>query len=285
MRPLALRIALLAALGCAVAVSRATPSMGREWRPANSELRITAEVESYDGKEVRLTTDTGLAFDVAVDKLSAEDQDYLKQTYPNGKPREKKPKDGPAKAGNEQPAPETAEVEKPSGPDVATKKPAAANPRVAKRAAARVRTAKADDFDVEVVSLTVTKPPKNAAEGNGGAATGLVPGTHATLLVTSPSKTLLRVDAEKTKVDCADDQATNLSKPLPGGEETAADSGLTLEVTPDGKSGTIVFDFPQAPSAKATRIRLKGELHLVCGSDDNPETLMLPLSIIVGLGL
>ena len=296
MRHFAVDIGCLAVLGCAVVLAFAAPSMARDWRPANSKLRISAELDAFDGKTVSLRvkgSDTVL--NVPIEKLSAEDQAYLKKNYPNGKEREKKPEDNPAKKGDGKPDPESAEVEKPAAADAKGKKPVPANakgkkpatasPRVARRAVSRASTARPGDFNVEIVSLTITKPPKNVPQENGGGVTGLVPGTHATLLVSSRSKTLLWVDAEKTKIACADDQATNLSKPLSGSETAAPDGGLTLQVAPDGKSGTIVFDFPLPPAAKATRIRLKGDLHLVCGSEENPETVKLPVTLIVSVGL
>lgn len=296
MRHFNLGIGCLVALGCVVVLAFVTPSMARDWRHADSKLKISAELDAFDGKTVSLRlkgSDT--VFDVPFDKLSAEDQAYLKKNYPNGKERKKKPADSPATESDGKPDPESAEVEKPDDAnaevekpvpaDAKGKKPAPASPRVARRAAARASTARPRDFNVEIVSLTITKTPKNVPQDNGGGATGLVPGTHATLLVSSRSKTLLRVDAEKTKIACADDRATNLSEPLPGSEAAVSDGALTLHVAPDGKSGTIVFDFPQPPTAKATRIRLKGELHLVCGSEENPETVTLPVTLIVSVGL
>ncbi len=279
MRHFALRNACRLALGCILTLSLATPSMGRDWSPANSRLKIEAELEAFDGKTVSLRLAGGgdAVFNVSIEKLSAEDQAYLKKNYPNGKEREKKPEGSPAKEGSDKPEPESAKVEKPSAANAKGKKPAAASPRVARRVAAKVGTARSGDFEVEAVSLTVTKPS--------GASAGLVPGTHVTLFVSSVSKTLLRVDAEKTKIVCADDRANNLSKPLPGSEASTDEGPLTLDVAPDGKSGTIVIDFPRAPTTKATRIRLKGELHLVCGSDEDPELVTVPLALIVSLGL
>ena len=74
-----------------------------------------------------------------------------------------------------------------------------------------------------------------------------------------------------------------LSKPAPGSE--GPEEGMFLELASDGHSGTIVLDFPRPPTPKATRIRLKGELHLVCGSDESPEAVVVPLTLIVSVGL
>jgi hypothetical protein len=274
MRHLGLRNACLIVAGCIAVLSLAAQSMGRQW--SFGKFKFEAEVESYDGKDVYLKMSNNKARKLPITKLSEEDRAYLKTTYPDGKARATKDKAGPAKSSPDQ---------------VGAGKPAASKAPATKPAAATAPDAKASDVSVELVSLTLTKPSAASA--------GLVPGTHATLLVSSPSKTLLRVDAEKTKIVCADDRATNLSKPSPdtkpsteeskaSTEESKAakeESGLTLDVAPDGKTGTIVFNFPRAPSPKATRIRLKGELHLVCGSDQAPEPVTVPLTIIVSLGL
>jgi hypothetical protein len=60
---------------------------------------------------------------------------------------------------------------------------------------------------------------------------------------------------------------------------------MLLEPAPEGNSGSIVLDFPRPPTPKATRIRLKGELHLVCGTEESPETVVVPLALIISLGL
>ncbi len=272
MRHFALGIGCLTALGCAVVLAFVTPLMARDWRPANSGLRIQAELESYDGKTVKLKLDSGMVWTLPIEKLSKDDQAYLKKTYPNGKEGPKKSKTSPAKTSPAKSSPAK------SSPDKAgAGKPAVSKAPSTTPAAAKAPDANASDVSVSTARLTVTKPS--------GANAGLVPGTHVTLFVSSPSKTLLRVDAEKTKIVCADDRANNLSKPLPGSEASTDEGPLTLDVAPDGKSGTIVFDFPRAPTNKATRIRLKGELHLVCGSNEDPEPVSVPLALIVSLGL
>jgi hypothetical protein len=60
---------------------------------------------------------------------------------------------------------------------------------------------------------------------------------------------------------------------------------LMLEIHPDGKSGTIELDQPRVPNSKATKILIRGELHVICGQGDAAETVKVPLDIVFGLGL
>lgn len=263
-----------AALGCLAALALVTSAPGREWKSVNNLLKFEGDVVSFDGKTVKLKlADSDMVFPIALEKLSAEDQQYLKTTYPNGLKEEKaKPEDkAPDKPSPDAPAPDE------STPDqAAPTKPGAARPR------AKGPAAKAGAASVEVVSLTVTKPPKNEAEG----AAFQTPGTHITLLVSAPGRTITSLDAEKSKItECIDDKSTNLAKPM--GENLTGDApaGLTLNIAPDGSSGTIELNQPRIPKAAATRIRIRGELHLVCGDGEKTQTVKVPVNIVLGVGL
>jgi hypothetical protein len=271
MRHIVLRNACLVIAGCVAILSLAAQSMGREWH-IGKLLTFEAELEAYDGKEVRLKEPNGKVWKLPAAKLNEEDRAFLNTNYPDGKAAATKSKARPAKG-----VPDKAGAGQPAASKSPATKPATAKPSDDKGADAKAADAKPSDVSVELVSLTVTKPSAASA--------GLVPGTHATLLVSSPSKPLVKLDAEKTKVVCADDRATNLSKPSPDSEAATEKGGLSLDLAPDGKSGTIVFDFPRAPTPKATRIRLKGELHLVCGTAEAPEPVTVPVVLIVSLGL
>jgi hypothetical protein len=252
-----------------VALVLASPCIGREWNLGKNLFKLQGEAISYDGKRVKLKLDdSGMVIPVDVEKLSDADQQYLKTTYPNGLKEEKaKPEDkAPDKPSPDAPAPDE------STPDQAAP---------AKRAA-KGPAAKAGAVSVEVVSLTVTKPPKNEAEG----AAFQTPGTHITLLVSAPGRMVTSLDAEKSKItECIDDKSTNLAKPM--GENLTGDApaGLTLNIAPDGSSGTIELNQPRIPKAAATRIRIRGELHLVCGDGEKTQTVKVPVNIVLGVGL
>jgi hypothetical protein len=241
----------------------------RAWKGAGTKLQIWAALDSYDGKTAWLAAG-GYAdnlIKVPVEKLSEEDRAYLKKTYPNGRQGAGIAKEQAAKT---QPKRPTAPTDAPKAKPSAT---------VAARPVLPAPVSKdGQDVLLEIVSLTVTK-----LAADGVALEGLVPGTHATFLVSSPAKKLLRLDAEKSKIECADDRAALLNTPASGSEAPAG--GMTLELAPDGQTGTLVLDFPRPPTPKATRIRLKGELHLVCGSDEAPAPVVVPLEVILSLGL
>ena len=263
-----------AALGCLVALALVTSALGREWKTVNNLLKFEGEAVSFDGKKVKLKmADGGAVFPIALEKLSEEDQQYLKTTYPNGLKEEKAP---PEDKTPDKPSPDAPAPDEPMPDPAVPAKPGAAKPP-------KSPAARAGAVSVEVVSLTVTKPPKNEAEG----AAFQTPGTKITLLVSAPGRMITALDAEKSKItECIDDKRTNLAKPV--GENLTGDApvaGLTLNVAADGNSGTLELDQPRIPNAQATRIRIRGELHLVCGDGEKTQTVKVPVNLILGLGL
>lgn len=273
MRHLTLQNARHAALDCLVALSLAVPSLGREWKSAGNGLTLNAELVAFDGKTAKLKLDVGgQVFSVRIDKLRDEDQAYLKTTYPDGLKDTTNSDDKPADAPAE-PAPAAPETPNPAKP----KRPV----RVA-TAPSPTNVAAPEGISVEVVSLTVTRPSKFAGDG----AAFITPGTHITLLVSDPSRTIVGLDSEKSKItECIDDRSTNLTQPSGDGSADDEATVLMLEAAPDGKSGTIELSQPQAPNPKATRIRIRGELHLTCGAGENTESVRVPLNVIIGIGL
>jgi hypothetical protein len=134
-------------------------------------------------------------------------------------------------------------------------------------------------LSVVVVSKTISPPPNY--EGHAGLMT---PGTHVTLLVSDPARTISALDNEKSKITtCIDDKRTNMAQPAEG--DASAPAMLMLDVHPGGNSGTIELEQPQVPDPKASKILIRGELHVVCGDGENTETVKVPLNIIVGIGL
>jgi hypothetical protein len=258
-----------AVAGCLVVLALATPSLGRKWRTINNLLMFDAELLSYDGKKAKFQVAGGGDFTLPLEKLSEEDRQYLKTTYPDGLKQAKKDEPKPGEKPADEPAPPT--------PAVAPKVAAATRPIPKTPSAAEA--ASAGGLSVEVVSITVTKPPKDPAQ------TGLMtPGTHFTLLVSDPKRTISGLDSEKSKITaCVDDKRTNLAQPPEG--EAAAPGMLMLEVQPGGTSGTIELAQPSVPDPKATRILIRGELYVICGEGDAAETVKVPLNIVLGLGL
>jgi hypothetical protein len=276
-----------AILGCLLVLALAAPSPGRKWRTINNLLTFDAELVAYDGKQARFSVDGGRDFSVPLEKLSEEDRQYLKTSYPDGlkdsrpkdspkTPDDKPPADAPAP---DAPAPDAPPAAEPAPPKVA----AAARPvRSATKARARggqpAKEGVATGMSVEVVSLTVTKPPQDELQGS-----LLRPGTHFTLLVSDPARTLVGLDSEKSKITmCIDDKRTNLAESPEG---PAGPGMLMLDVQPGGNSGTIELDLPQVPAPTATRMLIRGELHVNCGDGASAETVKVPLNIIVGVGL
>jgi hypothetical protein len=267
-----------------VALALLTPALARKWEAGG--LRFEADVLAYDGKDVTfkmLGIGTKSNFKVPVARLAQGDQQYLKATYPNGladtSKKEEKPAEKPADA-------PSGETPMPDAPAAETPDPAAAaKAKLAARAATKSPTrsappsGKPGGVSVELVSMTVTKPPKNDAQAG-----LLTPGTHFTLLLSDPARTITGLDSEKSKITaCIDDRKTNLAKPAEG--EDAAPGMLMLEVQPGGNSGTIELAQPQVPDPKATKILIRGELFVICGEGDAAETVKVPVNIIFGLGL
>jgi hypothetical protein len=279
MRHLARQRAVVAALGCIVAMALSAPSVGREWKSVNNVLKFQGEVVWFDGKKAGLKMDEGgVVFPIPLEKLCEEDQQYLKTTYPNGLKEDKAKSEDktPDKPKPDSPTPDEPMPDEPMPDATAVAKTNASKP------AAKGPAGKAGAASVEVVSLTVTRPPKDEASG----AAFQAPGTHITLLVSAPGRTITALDTEKSKItECIDDKRTNLTKPV--GENLTANgpSELTLNIGPDGHSGTIELHQPRIPNAAATRIRIRGELHLVCGDGEKTQTVKVPVNVILGVGL
>jgi hypothetical protein len=50
------------------------------WKSANGKFTVAATLESVDGGEAKLVTQDGRHISVAIEKLSADDQKYIKES-------------------------------------------------------------------------------------------------------------------------------------------------------------------------------------------------------------
>jgi hypothetical protein len=259
-----------AALGCLLALALVTTTMGREWKSTGNVFKFQGEAVFFDGKKVKLKMDDGgLVIPIEVKELCDEDQQYLKTNYPNGIKEEKSKNAKPTGKPSSKPA---------------AGKPAPGQPRTASRPVTRPGADKVKPgkpgISVEAVSLTITKHSQNEA------AQFSPPGMHITLLVSDPTRTITGLDSEKSKItECIDDKRTDLTKPASGDATGFSPGALMLDVAPNGNSGTIELHEPQIPVPAATRIRIRGELHVICGDGEKSETVKVPLEIILGIGL
>jgi len=149
-------------------------------------------------------------------------------------------------------------------------------PTKTKKAAA---TAKADAAaKVEVVGLSLEKAPAGQQAGPTIRFGQMITdGTSVTLLVTHPSKTIIGLDAKKSRLTSfADDKKANLLKAKPRSKNQGAvfniggDDGspLKAENQPGGHSCLIKVVGPTLPAPGASKITLKGNLVLSCAASE-----------------
>jgi hypothetical protein len=102
-------------------------------------------------------------------------------------------------------------------------------------------------------------------------------GTSVSLLVTHPGKTIIGIDANKSRLTTfADDKGANLlkAKPRPKSQGTVfnfgpADEGpLKAETQPDGHSCLVKVVGPTLPAPGTSKITLKGNLVLNCAASE-----------------
>ena len=99
------------------------------------------------------------------------------------------------------------------------------------------------------------------------------PGTQVMLLITRPDRNFIEFDAKASKLlGAADDKKTDLAKPtggipveytLPGGEQTPFHGSVGA----DGHRSVVDVRIPGVPVPGASRITMKADLVLKCGSD------------------
>lgn len=118
----------------------------------------------------------------------------------------------------------------------------------------------AADPSVKAYALNVNNPPA-------GAPKEIVspPYTGAYLFIQTPDKHVVAMDASATKLALTDDKGSDLNpkSPLPG-------NALAIDKTKEQSRLYVLGS--KAPSAGATRVRVKGELVLLCGTGEKTAT-------------
>jgi len=230
----------------AVIVSLALPvasSLARVWTSSNGLFKMEAELLAFDGKTAKLKMETGQALSIPIERLSAEDQAYLKKTHPDGLEEKKSG------------APSPKEKKAPAG-------------------------SRAEGVSLEVVSFTITrstKPQPGSAGARGGRESGMImfgpgaPGTHVRLLLSSPGKKIIGLDEAHSKIaSCTDDKGTDLTKAAEKQKSPFAGKPM-LRIDEGGESASMELDQPQIPAAGAAKIELKGELQVQFGEGEKSE--------------
>ena len=284
-----MRLAIVRLLCCCLLISLFTAGLvatlpAREWGLAGSRLKIEAEVVSYDGKKVKLKLPTGTIFPVDVEKMTPEDQTFLKQTYPDGKVDETAPakdkakndkaraKTGSNKTTKKAPAKKAPDKKKDlEVADATPDEPAPPAEEMPAEDPAETPASSSGGVNVEVIGLSINKPQK-ATAGPGGMAMSFGPfasGTHIRLVLSDPERQIVGVDDASKVTACTDDQGTDLLKAT--GKPGPLFNKMMLQPGADGKSGTIDLDQPQVPAKEATKITLEGELLVVCGVGEKSE--------------
>lgn len=120
--------------------------------------------------------------------------------------------------------------------------------------------ATAADPSVRAYALNVNNPPKDSPKEIVSPAY-----TGAYLLIQVPGKHIVTIDTAATKLALADDKGTDLGakSPLPGNAFAADKSKEQARLYVLGS---------KAPATGATRVRVKGELVLLCGTGEKTAT-------------
>jgi hypothetical protein len=223
----------------------------REFSDSSGQIKVNGEVVAFDGKTVRLSSEFGEA-NMPLERFSAADIAYIKQTFPNGK------------------SPELLKSKS------TYKKEPAAPEKMSEKKSEKSAASKSGPSKVELVGLAVSK----ALEKLPPDASPLPAGTHLYLVVSNPELNLTGLDADKSKIaSCTDNKNTDLT----GDQGTGS---IEFQALPDGKSALVHVHQPKCPAAKSVRLAVKGELHLTTGlAGDAAQTVRVPLNLDVNLGL
>lgn len=113
---------------------------------------------------------------------------------------------------------------------------------------------------VRAYALNVNNPPKDAPKEIVSPAY-----TGAYLFIQVPGKHILAIDAGATKLALTDDKGTDLAAPktLPG---------PSIPTDPSKQQARLYVLGSKAPAVGATRVRVKGELVLLCGTAEKTAT-------------
>lgn len=89
---------LFALFVCATLLATTTFAEVREWSDATGAFKRRGELIAFDGKVARINLELGTV-NLPIEKLSADDQNYLKTNFPDGKSPELLMKKAPGKPG------------------------------------------------------------------------------------------------------------------------------------------------------------------------------------------
>ena len=211
-------------LGLILGAALAPVAEARIWKNSSNIIEIEAELMMYDGKMVHLQLEGGNIAKFEIDKLSAPDIAYLKQTYPNGKAAEagydpnakpkKKPKDAPppAEENGEAKPEEAASGEMPPAETPPAEEPAAA--KVAKaKAKAKASTTKAKSTAKEKAATAKSKTASKS-KAPAGAKALLAKGK------TPSTGDPLKFDTEASESTTIDVISLSITKPLEAAGES-----------------------------------------------------------------
>ncbi len=120
--------------------------------------------------------------------------------------------------------------------------------------------AAAADPSVRAYALNVNNPPKDAPKEIVSPAY-----TGAYLFIQVPGKHVLALDTVATKLALTDDKGTDL-----GAKGSLAESALATDKTKEQARLYVLGS--KAPAVGATRVRVKGELVLLCGTGEKTAT-------------
>jgi hypothetical protein len=222
------------ALGCALlCLAGYAAAAPREWTDATGTFKAEGELISYDGKVAVLDFGEGKGLKIPVDRLSAADIAYLKKTYPQG--FNNKPK---------------AAAKKATGP-----------------------------MKIDVIGLSIVRPLETP-ETSPGAVPNLMalsagpPGTRIVLRLPDSGQNIIGIDSQLSKItSCIDDKKTDLTQGSTSQPTPALGGPLAYTAGPTGQGGMIIVSQPQIPAAGASKIRLVGELHVICGDGEKTDEL------------
>jgi hypothetical protein len=113
---------------------------------------------------------------------------------------------------------------------------------------------------VRAYALNVNNPPKDAPKEIVSP-----PYTGAYLFIQVPEKHILAIDTAATKLALTDDKGTDLAAPktLPG---------PSIPTDPSKQQARLYILGSKSPAVGATRVRVKGELVLLCGTAQKTAT-------------
>jgi hypothetical protein len=248
----------------------------RTWTDKKGK-EIEAELVEVKSGMAVLKLENGKTIKKAIATLSAEDQEFIKESAdaPDPTPAPKKP--ATKKPTSKKPAPVEPETMEPdtAGPT----EPPKTGPL--KTTASKGAKATSGGVTVEVVGVSINKPlPADPAAEPGAfmLMAGLgQSGTKIVLSLADPQREIVTLDHEKSKITaCTDSSGGNLNKD--DGSRSSGFSPFPLQLQPGRHFGVVEVSQSLTPAPGATKIRLQGEVVLQCGvGEKTAEQADVPL--------